>query len=62
MPKYREGYNITCSHCGYADDLYHIQRDYASIICKKCKKTFDERDVLEQLGKAGHRAGCLKGY
>ena len=62
MPRYREGYNITCSNCGYADDIYHIQRDYASITCKRCKKTFDERDVLEQLGKAGHRAGCLKGY
>ena len=57
-----QAYKITCSNCGYKDDLYHIQRDYTSIICQKCKKIFIERDILEQLGKAGYRAGCLKDY
>ena len=41
-----QAYKITCSNCGYKDDLYHIQRDCVFYNSQKCKKEFGEKEVL----------------
>ena len=41
-------YKVTCP-CGYENIFYHLDWEYTSMICQKCKKSIGEKAVLEQL-------------
>ena len=44
-------YKVKCPHenCGYENIFYHLDWEYTSMICQKCKREIGEKEVLEQL-------------
>ena len=44
-------YKVKCQHCNYENIFYHLDWEYTSMICQKCKIEIGEKEVLKQLAK-----------
>ena len=45
-------YKVKCQHCNYENIFYHLDWEYTSMICQKCKKSIGEKEVLKQIMSA----------